>query len=85
MEQKSHNSWSNKIQLGKSQEFYLQIHGGGGGGLHQEHTPAESNDLLEMAVDQPDKSLVMVKQLSRSWREKWESWTGIRPSSGFAS
>lgn len=54
MEQKSHNSWSNKIQLGKSQEFYLQIHGGGGGGLHQEHTPAESNDLLEMAVDQPD-------------------------------
>lgn len=53
MEQKSHNSWNNKIQFGKSQEFYLQIHGGGGG-LHQEHTPAESNDLLEMAVNQPD-------------------------------
>lgn len=54
MEQKSLNSCNNKMQLGKSQEFYLQIHGAGGGGGDQEHTPAESNDLLEMAGNQTE-------------------------------
>lgn len=74
MEQKSLSSWNNKIQLGQSQGFYLQIQGGGGG--DQEHTPAESNDLLDMAGNQTVSAYgqAIIQELER----KVGTWTGIR-------
>lgn len=68
---KSHSYQNNKFKRGKSNGFYLQIHVMG---ITTETLPKlhlKNNDLLVMALNGTDRqSLAMVKQLSRSCREK---------------
>jgi len=80
---KSHSYQNNKFKRGKSNGFYLQIHVMG---ITTETLPKlhlKNNDLLVMALNGTDRqSLAMVKQLSRSCREKWRSQlAAVRPSS----